>query len=543
MSLFISQSLPAFFEHEDENRLQLQDGYTAQVYVTKVNGRRQLVKKLKPEFANDGRYVALFKKEYDLGSQLKHPNLVVYRELVHSAEGVMLMLDYIDGLTLQEILETTPDFFNDKEKICKFVNQLLSCIGYLHEHQVLHLDIKPSNIMITHLNADVKVIDLGFSYSDTYIDTPGLSSEYAAPEQKEKDMHGKIDVRTDLYAVGRVLEDIETATGKKLPKVYHRLMKRCLETYMDKRPASAKDALKMVRPRKRAVKVLSGIIVAMLMIGVAMFIHPTTRQAMIHAFGNMSRYDTYSPTGNHYRIISEEDGTCEVIDWYPTSIDPEGWNSVINTEEGINGKIYRVVRIAPKAFIGNKYLRSIYIAEGVEEIGYQVAAACDGLSSLHLPHSLKKLGKDAFGNCHNLTSVVLSPSLKEIPQGAFATCNLLDIKVPEGVEILSKDCFAQNKNLKDVSLPSTLKKIDRGVFYECSSLKEITIPENVTEIGDYVFLRCPKFTDVYNLAPVPQDCNELFDSPKVRVHVPAESLEAYRKHPMWGQQELVAIEK
>lgn len=545
MSLFISHSMPAFRDYQDDNDnlLSLDEGYTAEVYVTKVNGRRQLVKKLKPEFASDQRFIDLFRKEYELGSSLNHPNLVVYRQFAQSADGVMLMLDYIDGLTLQEILDTAPDFFTINENIVKFVNQLLSCIAYLHEHQVLHLDIKPSNIMITHLNADVKVIDLGFSYSDTYVDTPGLSSAYAAPEQKDKTQHSLIDVRTDLYAVGRVIEDIETATGKKLPQAYHRLMTSCLEADMDKRPASAKAALKMVRPAKKAVRILSGIIIAMILVVAGLFAHPTTRKPILYAFSSMSRYDVYRPTGDHFRVLSEEDATCELVDWQPTSLtDKESWNSVIYPVEEINGKMYRVTTIADKAYVKNKYLRSIYIPEGVEHIGNSVAAECRNLSSLHLPNTVKTIGIMAFTRCPKLQSVVLSSGLKEIPEGAFAICDLTHIRVPEGVEILCKDCFAKNKNLKDVSLPKSLKKIDRGVFYKCESLVEITIPENVTKMGDYVFLGCSKLTDVYNLATVPQDANELFNSPKVRVHVPAASLEAYKKHPVWGQQVLVPIE-
>lgn len=546
MSLFLSQSMPAFLEPQgdSDNMLSLDAGYTAQVYVTKVDGRRQLVKKLKPEFANDQRYIDLFKKEYELGSSLKHPNLVVYRQLMQSADGVMLMLDYIDGLTLQESLDASPDYFLKKENIAKFVNQLLSCLAYLHEHQVLHLDIKPSNIMITHLNADVKVIDLGFSYSDTYVDTPGLSSAYAAPEQKEKTMHGKIDARTDLYAVGRVLEDIETATGKKLPRAFHRLMTKCLEDDINKRPASAKAALKMVRPAKRAVKWLSGIIITILLTFAVLFAYTPTRKAIMYAFSNMSRYNDFNYSGNHYRVLSEEDATCEVIGWQPNEpSNPESWNSLISPEVEINGKQYRVVSIGDKAFVRNKYLRSIYIPEGMEHIGNHAARECPNISSLHLPNSVKTIGKSAFCECCELSSLVLSSGLKEIPEEAFTNCGLVNLNVPEGVEILSKDCFAKNKKLQNVSLPKTLKKIDRGVFYECPSLVEITIPENVTEMGDYVFLHCSKLTDVYNLAPVPQDCNEIFSSPKVRVHVPAASLEAYKKHPVWGQQVLVPIEE
>ncbi len=533
--MFISQSSPAFIDGKDDS-MPLREGYTAFVYLTKVDGRRQLVKKLKPEFAADSRYVDLFRKEYELGSTLHHPNLVSYRQFSEDNGEVTLMLDYIDGLTLQECFEYNPEYFSKKDNLQKFVNQLLSCIAYLHEHQVLHLDIKPSNIMITHLNNDVKVIDLGFCYSDTYADTPGFTGSFAAPEQK---LHGKIDVRTDLYAVGRVLEEIEKATGKKLPGAYHRLKERCLEVDKDKRPASALAALKMVSPVKIAARVLSSVLLMILCVALGLVSYTPTRKAIQYAFYSLSYHDQYGDNGVQYRVLSKKKGTCEAVNWVPTKKTLDAYNVILESTIEFDGHDYRLVAVRKNAFVKNPYLRSIYIPEGVEEIGDQAMYQCPELSSVHLPNSIKKIGKAVFTDCINLESVVLSPSLKEVSEGVFVNCAIERLVIPEGIEILGKDCFAKNKQLVSVKLPSTLTTIDRGVFYECSSLKEIIIPEGVTQMGDFVFLRAPKLTDVYNYAPVPQDCNELFDSPKVRVHVPAKSLDAYKEHPMWGQQTLI----
>ena len=134
-------------------------GGTSTVYLTIMDGRRVLVKKLRPEFADDQFYQDMYRKEYELGSELSHPNLVVYRKMVESSEGLMIALDYVDGLTLEEILESEPQYFHRKRNLAKMVEQLLSCLDYLHQRQVVHLDLKPSNIMITNLNADVVTIE------------------------------------------------------------------------------------------------------------------------------------------------------------------------------------------------------------------------------------------------------------------------------------------------------------------------------------------------------------------------------------------------
>ncbi|WP_407405416.1 leucine-rich repeat protein [Sodaliphilus sp.] len=65
---------------------------------------------------------------------------------------------------------------------------------------------------------------------------------------------------------------------------------------------------------------------------------------------------------------------------------------------------------------------------------------------------MKSVGTAAFSCCLNLTSIVLSPSMKEIPVNAFTSCGLINIEIPEGVEVLNKDCFAKNHSLKSVAL-------------------------------------------------------------------------------------------
>ena len=540
MSTFISQSCPIFLDQEVARELNEHRGGTSDVYLTVLDGRRVLVKKLRKEFVDNEFYRNLYHKEYELGHELSHPNLVVYRSYLESSEGPMIALDYIDGLTLAEILESESQYFLKKSNLAKMVNQLLSCLDYMHTHQVVHLDLKPGNIMITQLNADVKVLDPGFCYSDTFHSTPGCDPEFAAPEQLDKSRYHEVGTCSDIYAVGRLLQEIEKAAGKKLPRPYHRLMERCLEDEVAKRPESAAAALKMVTPSKIIVKVLMAIIAVIVAASACLLVYEPSRKAIYYAIASMERFDMIDLTGVQYRVLSQDEGTCEVVNWMPAILDnTENHSAIISPVVEIQGKSYRVVSIKERAIFKNKYLRSVYIPEGVESIGEDAFSRCPLLSSVHLPKSIKKLGVSSFLSCNNLTSVVLSPSMKEIPVNAFTDCCLINIEIPEGVEVLYKDCFAKNHSLKSVKLPSTLKKIDRGVFFQCDSLKEIVIPEGVSEMGDYVFLRCPSFTDIYNYALIPQDANELFDSPQVRVHVRKEALAAYKSHPTWGGQVLV----
>ena len=85
--------------------------------------------------------------------------------------------------TLSQFVKHHPDYFRNRKNADRFLLQLLSVVGYLHEHQVVHLDLKPDNILITRIDHDVVLVDLGYCYTDSYIDTKGRTDKYAAPEQ------------------------------------------------------------------------------------------------------------------------------------------------------------------------------------------------------------------------------------------------------------------------------------------------------------------------------------------------------------------------
>ena len=127
-----------------------------------------------------------------------------------------------------------------------------------------------------------------------------------------------------------------------------------------------------------------------------------------------------------------------------------------------------------------------------------------------------------------------------IGSAAFVLCTSLDgVEIPEGVERIGLDAFAKCSSLENILLPQSLKAIERGVFWECTALKEITIPAGVSEIGDYAFYNCTALRDVYNHAEEPQKITMIFNTPHVTVHVPAASLEAYKKDFNWRKYNIV----
>ena len=110
----------------------------------------------------------------------------------------------------------------------------------------MQLDLKPSNIMLTRVNHDVRLIDLGCCYMDSRPDLTGLTEAYAAPEQL--DGSRDVDARTDIYALGRILHDIH-ASG------LEPIACRCLQERKEDRFQSVSEILELLdnnqRPRKK----------------------------------------------------------------------------------------------------------------------------------------------------------------------------------------------------------------------------------------------------------------------------------------------------
>ena len=178
---------------------------TSQCYRVKLYGKLHFLKCLKPECRSNARYVAAMRKEFETGYKLDHPHLVRYM----ASGDDYLLTEWIDGLTLREFAQVNPAFFKNRDSVARLVGELLNVVEYLHSHQIVHLDLKPDNILITRVGNELKLTDLGFCYTDTFADTMGRTDSFAAPEQL--DGSGNIDQRTDIFAIGKILATLPCA--------------------------------------------------------------------------------------------------------------------------------------------------------------------------------------------------------------------------------------------------------------------------------------------------------------------------------------------
>ena len=225
-----SDTQPAYPEAE----LLTVGGSTCDCYRVKLYGKFHFMKRLKPELRTDPRYVSAMQKEFETGYRLEHPHLVRYV----SKGDDYLLTEYVDGENLRTFTDSHPDYFKSRKNADRFMRQLLDVVGYLHQHQVVHLDLKPDNILITRIGYDVKLTDLGYCYTDTYTDTMGRTDKYAAPEQ----LNGlsKVDARTDIYAIGKILQTLPCA------HIYNKVIARCTAEDPSKRYQTVDDLSKAI---------------------------------------------------------------------------------------------------------------------------------------------------------------------------------------------------------------------------------------------------------------------------------------------------------
>ena len=245
-------------------------GATCDTFRVKLYGKLHFLKRLKPEYAGDIRYQEALRKEFETGYRLEHPNLVRYLSLDKDS----ILMEYVDGETLSQRLTQNPDHFKQRKNTEKLVRQLLSVLGYLHSHQVLHLDLKPDNILLTHINDDVKLIDLGFCYTDTFADTQGHTNAFAAPEQLAGE---KVDARSDIYAFGKILELLPDHS------IYNKVIARCTAEHPEDRYQSVEEILHAINHQRRYFLWVAVIVfcAALLSAGLALLTHQKNESAAI----------------------------------------------------------------------------------------------------------------------------------------------------------------------------------------------------------------------------------------------------------------------
>ena len=185
---------------------------------------------------NTPKLVQQFLQEIRIQASLNHPNIVRILDAYpyQDSNGMsitILEMEWLNGLDLQRYIEQKAKNGLDETEIKNIALQVLDGLQYAHNHNILHLDIKPSNIFRTD-EGYIKIIDFGIAKvigenacivdgasTVTIMTETGESSfkgtlAYASPEQY---VGAKLGVTSDIYSFGKVLHYL--CTGSNDPSI------------------------------------------------------------------------------------------------------------------------------------------------------------------------------------------------------------------------------------------------------------------------------------------------------------------------------------
>jgi serine/threonine protein kinase, bacterial len=116
--------------------------------------RRDALKVLRADVSADPDYCARFNREADLASKLWHPHIVSVHDCGEYNGQLWISMDYVDGLDAGRVLASRFPDGMPTDQVVRIVTAVASALDYAHKQGLLHRDVKPANIMLTHLDDD-----------------------------------------------------------------------------------------------------------------------------------------------------------------------------------------------------------------------------------------------------------------------------------------------------------------------------------------------------------------------------------------------------
>ena len=187
------------------------------------------------------------------------------------------------------------------------------------------------------------------------------------------------------------------------------------------------------------------------------------------------------------------------------------------------------------AFAYDSALVSVVISDNVKKIEEYTFYNCTSLESVKIPNGVERIGSFSFSGCDNLTSVDIPSSVEYIEWNAFSNCGLVQVEVPSEVATIQSSAFSGVKNLiykgeatgspwgalcvngyvdgdyvfvdnsktelaayigdnDKIVIPNTVETIGANAFADCKQLTSVVIPKSVTKVGNFAFNGCDNLT-------------------------------------------------
>lgn len=174
-------------------------------------GRTVAIKTLHLGLATAPQFFERFKREAEIASRLKHPNIVTIFDFGRTDDGLCYyVMEHLEGESLRQ--QVRRDGPMTLRRAVAIIEQVALGLGHAHKQNVIHRDMKPHNVMVTKIDQAeyVKVLDFGLvkaleSDEEEQLTSTGQvlgTPQYMPPEQASGET---VDARSDLYSLAAVL--------------------------------------------------------------------------------------------------------------------------------------------------------------------------------------------------------------------------------------------------------------------------------------------------------------------------------------------------
>ncbi len=195
--LLSSQELGA--NHLTDYELLSDSGHNL-IYRVQMGGKWVVLKAAKPTEGERTRNQLLLEREFEIMHRLDSIYVVQTIAMVDDPQlGRSILMEYVHGRPLDRFIAENPSAAERR----RVADELMEALVFLHDRQVVHGDLKPSNILITDSGNHVQLIDFGFSDNEAFIaKNIGTSPSISSPEQLPTDV---LKPERDIYALGKIL--------------------------------------------------------------------------------------------------------------------------------------------------------------------------------------------------------------------------------------------------------------------------------------------------------------------------------------------------
>jgi serine/threonine-protein kinase len=143
-------------------------------------------------------------------AKLNHPNIAVIHDVDEDHDLCYIVMEYLDGTDLRALIDKERRL--EWERAVHLMVQACNALHYAHSMGIVHLDLKPGNMVLQRHHGNLKVTDFSIDKSGQRPPAALHNSEsgahlYLAPEQRDS---GRVDLRADIFSLGVVFYELLT---------------------------------------------------------------------------------------------------------------------------------------------------------------------------------------------------------------------------------------------------------------------------------------------------------------------------------------------